>query len=187
MRITIGHVLIIGGVAGLLILGPFSKINFSKAFSKLEKINLPDSIKNYVPFQNQKKNGATAPLTQVLEPAPVVPAAPPPVVETPPTPEPVIEKPAPVKAVKTRKRRRKSKAAVPAVKAAPVAKAAPAKKNAAGGDELIGTYVAVSLKTGREVKGIYQSKTATHYVIELPGMGPFEYPIENVSTIKPAE
>jgi hypothetical protein len=107
-----------------------------------------------------------------------------------PTPEP--EKPKPV----FKKRRGRKRAAVVAPvkkkavrkpKKAAKASAAPAKNPAAASTpSLMGTYVSLELITGRAVQGILEGKTATHYVLNVPGLGPLEYPIENVKSVKPA-
>lgn len=190
MKITIGHVLVVGGVAGVLGLGPLYKMDFSKLFSKIENINFSlDTVKKLIPFQKEIRSILPAPVSPMVvenPPAPPPPVAMPVAVEAPPVPEPKkISEPVQKKTVKSRRKaRRKTKAAVAATTQA---KKAPAKSATKSSNALMGTYVTVSLKTGREVKGVYQKKTATHYVIELPGMGPFEYPIENVAGIKPAE
>jgi hypothetical protein len=99
-------------------------------------------------------------------------------------------------AVTSRRTRGKKTVAKPATEAVVGEKAvsdapaevAPAPAAAAGNAEpLVGTYVALQLKSGREVKGVYQGRTATKYKIELPGMGPFEYDAANVAGVKPAE
>jgi hypothetical protein len=94
--------------------------------------------------------------------------------ETPPTPKKV---------------RRKKVAAPKAAAAAPTAQAAPRKKRAAkvSADSLIGTYVTLTLKSGREVKGVLENKTPTAYMIQLPGMGPFEYKASDVAGVKAVE
>lgn len=204
MKITVGHVLIVGAVVGFFGLKPLSKLEPSRYISKLEKFNLPiDSLKKYLPFQKDL-TVTPSPLSRVVvEPPPTpvktepVRAEAEPVVEKETAPEPVVAKAAPANNVRaprkrTRRRGRRAPAATTQAQAAPAAKkevkkVASAKKAAPPADKLLGTYVALTLKTGREVKGIYQEKTATHYVIELPGMGPFEYPVENVQGIKAAE
>ncbi|MCB4757436.1 MAG: hypothetical protein LHV69_10480 [Elusimicrobia bacterium] len=71
---------------------------------------------------------------------------------------------------------------------APSAPAASSKpKKAAGYDSLIGTYVSLELKNGRSVKGVLEEVTPTTYKVQLPGLGSFPYPVENVKEIKPAE
>jgi|GEM_PF-4572438 len=52
---------------------------------------------------------------------------------------------------------------------------------------LVGTYVALELKTGRVVKGILEGKSDKEYTVQLPGLGPFTYPIKDVSKITKAE
>lgn len=146
---------------------------------------------------------ATSPIV-ATEAAPVEPAKvdvtplPPPIVEAAPAAEPVKAVPVKTKRVRGARRVRtkkvkvrraaKSGAKVVPSAAAPVA-ASPAVANEApaAGNSLIGTYVVLQLKSGREVKGVLQAKTPTHYKMELPGMGPFEYPVENVTAIAAAE
>ncbi len=127
--------------------------------------------------------------TEPVPPAPIEEskpiAAPETVANTIPVPVPTEAKLAPVAPVKQQHRRRRTRRS--AAPAAAVQSPKTSSKSAASGDKLVGSYVSVMLKSGREVKGIYQGKTANQYTIELPGMGPFQYPIENVTSIKPAE
>lgn len=114
----------------------------------------------------------------------------------PPQPKAVAAKKPPAKKVGKRPARRRAARAktVNRKKSAAARKKAAAKpaiqKPAVKSDpvaDLIGTYVALELATGRDVKGILQAKTATHYVVELPGMGPFRYPLSNVRGVKAAD
>jgi hypothetical protein len=47
--------------------------------------------------------------------------------------------------------------------------------------------VSLKLKSGREVKGILEEKTNRIYKIQLPGMGPFQYPAADVVEMKAVE
>jgi hypothetical protein len=142
----------------------------------------------------------------------VAPAAPPvPGVSVAATPAAL---PAPAQVKKRRRRRRKPRrrkarrarrpvvkpvAAEPAPVAAPSASGpsgeppAPAPSQApptapAGASDITpGGYVALELKSGREVKGILEEQTTAYYKLQIPGLGSFEYPAENVSKVKPAE
>lgn len=190
LRITIGHVLMVGGLGGYLAMGP------------LQEWNLPD--------WQEKIHSATAGITSMMDlfksgatPAPVAKSIPaieenlPPLESVPPaesepaaaappaTQVPVMEaEPVEVKPVikapgsnpKPARRRR----AKPVLK-----KQIPAK--AATNDPLMGSYVSLTLKSGREVKGILQERTASLYKIELPGMGPFTYNADTVVKIQPAQ
>lgn len=105
----------------------------------------------------------------------------------------VEEKPVPVVPTK-RKRTRRVKTIV---NTAPVPDASsrssgrrrrtvkPAAASAANG--LVGSYVSLKLKSGREVKGILDSQTTDVYRIQLPGMGPFEYAASDVVDVKAIE
>lgn len=126
---------------------------------------------------------AEAPLVAA---APVIPVA---VVPEQPA---VVAAPAPA-AKKARAKRRtarkktvaKKKTAVkPAAKAAPAPSAKPAPK---AGGSLIGTDVVLTLTTGREVRGVLQEQDSIAYKVELPGLGAFTYPVQNVKTIRSAE
>lgn len=110
--------------------------------------------------------------------------APEPVVEE----KKIVEKKVVEKAVRKPRRRRAVKPTPVAAAKRPAAKKAATKKAPAKGiDALMGTYVAVTLKTGNVVKGILLEKTATNYKIELPGMGGFDYPVDSVKGIAAAE
>jgi hypothetical protein len=54
-------------------------------------------------------------------------------------------------------------------------------------DPLIGTMVALTLSSGREVRGVLEERSATAYKIQLPGMGPFTYDAANVKSIRAAK
>ena len=84
--------------------------------------------------------------------------------------------------------RRRRKPTSPAVAAAPAPRKA-AKKPAAekSKDALVGTYVALTLKTGNVVKGVLLERTAASYKVELPGMGGFDYPADSVKSVAAAE
>lgn len=139
---------------------------------------------------NTVSSATTPPLDVAMTPMP----------EPTPTPLVVEEKKAPAVSVSKRRSRRKSVRAKPVV-AAPVAKAAvkkkttrapraPAAKTAptpAPQANLTGRYVSLELITGRSVQGIYQGRTATHHILNVPGLGPLEYPIDNVKSVQSAE
>ena len=50
-------------------------------------------------------------------------------------------------------------------------------------DNLLDSYVVLEMKSGQKIQGVLKEITATSYVIELPGMGPFPYLIEKVKSI----
>lgn len=200
MRITIGHILILASVGGVVAL------NFSKRpdMAMLED-KYTSVISNVGSLMDLFKSGAGA--------SPAIPV-PTPAVETKPAesenvldlskstdavPEPVKPAPVapatptirPVEATKTivepdplhkgsfrtRKTRKITKGRVKKTTVA----AATSK------DPLIGSYVTLTLDSGREVKGILEERTATFYKIELPGMGPFTYQANKVISIKPSK
>ncbi|MBV9080444.1 MAG: hypothetical protein JO102_04920, partial [Elusimicrobia bacterium] len=48
---------------------------------------------------------------------------------------------------------------------------------------LVGYYVSLKLKNGREIKGALVEKTATAYRVELPGMGTMDYAVDDVVSV----
>jgi hypothetical protein len=95
------------------------------------------------------------------------------------------------KPLPTRKhrRRRRAKAPRPApIAAKPAVKPAASPAKAADStDPLIGHYVSMKLKSGREVKGVLQARTAQSVTLEIPGMGPFQYQTSNIDGIGAAQ
>ncbi|MCG3205237.1 MAG: hypothetical protein KCHDKBKB_01956 [Elusimicrobia bacterium] len=204
MRITIGGLLLFSGAAGFVLLGPLKFLDPSSFKNQLEGLTsttewVVERIKALQSGDALEKSSAEADKTDI-PPVPAennsvaaeVPAqAPPPVTDTVPAPVTAVQpKPQATPAVVTpkksavRKRRVKKKAVSPAAKTAPVTAPPKVVNNK---DGLIGTYVALKLKSGREVKGIMQARSASQITIEIPGMGPFQYPAENVVTITPVE
>jgi len=143
-------------------------------------------------------NEASLPVAPPLAPVQITPEAP-----------PVVAAP-PVKKAKRRpsKRSRKKKPATqkavavvpapvknPPVEETPARPAAvetpappkPAASTKGAYGNLVGKYVSLELKTGRSVKGILEDVSPTVYKVQLPGLGSFTYPVENVKDIKPAE
>jgi len=55
-----------------------------------------------------------------------------------------------------------------------------------GAAALTGKMVSLELTSGRIVQGVLQGKTASEYKVELPGLGIFSYPIQNVKNIRKA-
>jgi hypothetical protein len=102
------------------------------------------------------------------------------------TPTPLPQPP--VKGKRHRRRRSAPKTAKRPVKAAK-GKSAAVKKAApsAAGEPMVGSYVSLELITGRAVQGILEGKTPTHYILNVPGLGPLEYPVENVKSVQPAQ
>ena len=183
MRITVGHVLIAAAVIGVAaVKGP--DVDFGKAKETARSVK--DEIASLVGLFRSGDRSREDTGEAIETAAPVqasVPSAPP----APPPPEPKVEPapPAPAKAApakktvrpKKRRVRRKTTAAVPAKPPAPKAAAAPK-------DSLVGQFVVIELTSGREVRGILEEKTAEHYKVQLPGMGPFLYAADTVKSVK---
>jgi hypothetical protein len=55
------------------------------------------------------------------------------------------------------------------------------------GGSLIGKDVILTLNTGREVRGVLQEQDSIAYKVELPGLGVFTYPLQNVKSLRPAQ
>jgi len=200
MRITIGHLLILSALGGIAYVNLPESIDIHMVKSKLGGVksefkSLLNLFKSGEAEQENFKNGKTE--TPAAIPIPTVP---PPKAVPPAAPKPAKVKSAPKrarkKAVKKSVRKKsKKKVAKRKAKRKPkkVAKAPAPKKSAAQSareeiiKELIGNYVSLQLTTGRQVKGILKEKTADHYKIELPGMGPFVYPVKDVRNVKLAE
>lgn len=195
MRITVGGVLLFSGAAAFVAVGPFKLLEPSQVLDQIDGVKKSaEWVMGYfrAPAPELKPlRVEEVPAPPPAVPAPVEPTAPavnppePPPAAVEPVPEAVV---APVKKKRSR-RRRARKTPVAAKAPAPAAAAQPAapQKSAGAQDKLMGTYVALKLKTGREVKGILQGKTEKEYTVEIPGMGPFQYPVDNVTGIGPAE
>ncbi len=201
MRITVGGLLLVvgAGAVGALAFLPsgIAPIQVDQYLAAArEKVNTSLGL-----FRSAStESAADVPL---ISSATVSPAVEAPLAETPPA-APVIpvaavpEKPvvvaAPAPAVKkarakrrsTRKKTavKKTAAAKPAAKAAPapVAKAAPKT-----GGSLVGQDVVLTLTSGREVRGVLQEQDSIAYKVELPGLGAFTYPVQNVKSVRAAE
>jgi hypothetical protein len=156
-------------------------------------VNAGTSSISGVPVEGNQLASSTAPVEAadaITEAAPT------------PTPTPVVAQKKPQSATSVRKKTRRVRTTrtktTAAAKATPVpvrkktvrtkspavAKTVPA---AAPKSDLTGRYVSLELITGRSVQGIYQGKTATHHVLNVPGLGPLEYPIDNVKSVQSAE
>lgn len=186
MRITVGHILILAGVGGAAWMQLSSqKMDTSGLLDKYSSVtssvgSLMDLFKSgaqptpLLETETKPDVAADAPVVEDKLPAleqPAIPDSSAPV-ESPSAAVPdlkpaVVEAPVPAK--KTVKRRAKKSRAK-------VAK-----------DPLLGTMVALTLSSGREVRGILEERSATSYKIQLPGMGPFTYDAANVKAIKPAK
>lgn len=210
MKITVGQVLLVVGAGTYAVLGPLGLSR--KAGPALEQArnfaadNLP-----YLESLRVGKPPASPPST-VADPPPVKEAA---VLdrlpeaerqaspagqfaEVPLTPVPPVEA-APQVAAPAKKSVSKPKAAAPkpvvrrrrtrTTSAAAASKRAPAPKAARkpAADALVGTYVALKLKSGNVVKGILLERSATNYKVELPGLGGFDYAANTVAGIAAAE
>lgn len=196
MRITIGHVLMTVIVGGAVAYG-VAKPDVGDWFqSRVQGVR--DMVSSYVGFMKSGdlKTPAVPPDEVPVEPEPVEvppnePVAPAPVAVV--TPEPAAP-PAPAVKSKPKKARKKSPpkkkpAARSAAKKPAVETPAPAASPAANApaQDLIGAYVSIKLNTGRSVKGILEERTAAAYVVQLPGLGTFVYPVENVESVSLAE
>ncbi|MFN0117719.1 MAG: hypothetical protein ACKVQC_05420 [Elusimicrobiota bacterium] len=202
MRITIGHLLLVGVVGAGLALGPLRGGSGEKKsfFSDLRQ-----SVSDWMGFF-KSSDSAVVPLTSlntIVEEKDVVlplviadPAVETEVVIASSTVQEVKVEEAPlvtsVSAKVKRKRKRKKVVAqsdssvfVNAPASKPVTKSKRKRQEAVS--PYLGTMVNLELKGGRVVPGILLEKTATSYKVELPGLGPFEYPISNVVSIKPAQ
>lgn len=203
MRITVGGVLLFAG-AGAVAAVVFLPNSNTYIQSIREKVNTSLGL-----FRSASSSSTTAESPLIPEPAepqappPPIPVAEPPqaVIPTAPVPvEPVVEEPKPEVKKKTRTRRRPkkkptsakatvgkaaTKKTAPAKTAAAAAPAAPAPKKSGG--SLVGSEVILTLNTGRDVRGILQSQDAVGYKVELPGLGVFTYPLQNVKSIRASE
>ncbi len=208
MRLTVGGVLLLVGAGAVV---GFVVADGHHLNTMMEKIKgLPASASSLTGFFKSEEpapqvpelppvtanpvvastDTAGMPLTEAVPLNDVVPVT--------PIPEPTPQVVAPKKSVKKARRKRVKpvvKKGAPKPVAAsrktsrskkPIAKA-PAPPAAAKAPSMVGTYVSLELITGRSVQGILESKTATHYVLNVPGLGPLEYPIENVKSIVPAQ
>jgi hypothetical protein len=211
MRITVGGVLLVLGVGSAgawYVMSPGAPSNVSSTGSSgggiiqglQEKINTSlglfqsaSSTATPEPLQASAQTPApeATPETLPESAAPVEVPSPVAVVEEAPKPAPVVRKRR-TRAPRVKKAVRKSsrKAAAPVVAAKAPAAAAPAQapaKPAAKKGSLVGSYVVLTLATGREVKGILQEQTPASYKVELPGLGAFTYPAQNVKDVRAAE
>ena len=214
MRITVGQLLIVGGLGAWGALGPLKNLELDNAGiqhlveSGIRRVeNLSDLFRSGAADQRPPASVSTVPVpvpepvsqpiaadsALPVEAAPPVPAAEP----VPAAPAPAVAKPAPKRAATRSSRRRttrrarntrsaRTRATPPAKPAAAVAAPSPASTPAAssGAGKLVGTFVSLKLKTGREVRGILEERTAAVYKIQLPGLGTFDYPAENVLEIQ---
>lgn len=193
-----------GAAASAVFVGPVKSLRLDSLMSPVEGIKnsvkwamdfvkLPGSdslelVPTPIPVETNAVAVRSEPSPEMVAEAPVTVAP-----ITPAPPPAALEEPVkPVAPVKPRRRRRRvRKAPVAAAKAAPASlapvKKAAVKSDAALTDGLIGTYVSLKLKTGRDVKGVLQARTANEYTVEIPGMGPFKYPASNVLSVGPAE
>ena len=198
MRITIGGILLVGGIAAVaVVMGPSSnpadllKQAVDGVTSLVKSVSGPAVIP--IPSSVSSSNASATPVVSApsvstaTTPSPPVAAVA--VVENVAAPEsaPAQAQAVPEKHTRHRHRRaRRSKTAV-AKSAKTVAPSENAAKPASSSDPLIGRYVSVKLKSGREVKGILQAKTPQGISLEIPGMGPFQYPSSNIDGIKSSE
>jgi hypothetical protein len=208
MRITIGGILLVGGVAAVALLGPWgSPENLLKqavdgVSSLVKSVSAPAVIPAPAPTLATTSETTPAPVdvstdtvaVEISTPPVVAVASSAAVVPVEATVEPA--KPArpalktvPAKRLRRRHRRtRRVKAVVEKPPKAAANAAAPAAKPAAGGDDaLIGRYVSVKLKSGRDVKGVLRERTKQGLTLEIPGMGPFQYQNSNIDGVKAAE
>jgi hypothetical protein len=192
MRVTVGGFLVVGAVVGIgayFALGPLQSLSsglLKKNPKTKTELSKPPSV-------HVASSSVTVPsiLSSQTEAVPlnaqtstaVVPSAPTVPRETEVNAMPAEEKAAvvpplpPAKKLKRRHHRKK----VSAIKKNGN-KAVPAST-----DSLVGTLVVLKLKSGRDATGILLSKSDTSYKIELPGLGPFEYGVDDVASVQPAK
>lgn len=206
MRITIGGVLLafgLGSATTYFVLEPARVGEMKERFSKLSEnaMSLVGLFKSGGEETSQEAynppppfGGSESSTSTVVEnstAAAVIAPTPEPVEVVPtPTPQPKVKttrskrrrvRSAPAASVTTAKKKTPTKRTSKSTAKPTAAKPTPPKSN------MIGTYVSLELITGRAVQGILEGKTATHYVLNVPGLGPLEYPIENVKTVQPAQ
>ena len=217
IRITIGGVLIMALLAGAGAFVFLQADRFpwliQDGKAVVVKVAAFAGLDSFLPAGFRSQAGPAAPLspTEVQKPisqaspipvqepvAPIKEEAAPPPVQAEPTLAPATAKK--ILRARRKKIRRKKVAVAAPVETAP-SEAAPAAaagekqpveevpkvERSADPNSLIGQYVAIELKTGRIVKGILEAQTATEYTVQLPGLGSFPYPIDNVKGIKRAE
>jgi hypothetical protein len=201
MRITIGGVLLFVG-AGAVATVAFLPSGTAPAglenaiVSIREKVNT--SLGLFRSASVESPNGSlplATPVQDVPVPEPVatIPVAVLPVPAVTPVAEVEVKTPIKKSTARRSRRRKPVKKKVvaekhlslgkPAVAAQPAA----AKPAAKTGGSLIGSDVVLTLTTGRDVRGVLQEQDAIAYKVELPGLGIFTYPIQNVKTIRAAE
>jgi hypothetical protein len=204
MRITVGGLLVIlgAGSVGAVFFMPSgtapTKID-NYIHAAREKINTSlglfrsastESASEAPPLASESPQDvqSSTPVTTIPVAAPPATAsAPVPVVETS-----AVTKKAVKKLSKRRARRKVAKKnvapkATTAVIEKASAKPAAVKPVPKSGGSLVGSEVVLTLNTGREVRGVLQGQDAIAYKVELPGLGAFTYPIQNVKSIRTAE
>lgn len=187
MRITVGHVLILTGLggAGWMYISSH-KMDSSGLLEKYSSVSssvdsLMDLFKSGAqptPTLNAETKTDPVPEIPVVEDklpaleaaanAETIPPVQNPVANTQEVKPAVIETPVLVKKIAKGRRPKRNRA-----------------KTAK--DPLLGNMVALTLSSGREVRGILEERTAASYKIQLPGMGPFTYDAANVKAIKAAK
>lgn len=178
-----------------------------KSLSNLFRSGEAETKKPDVPITRSEPVRGEKPIKPVARPTASKAAATPSVSKAVPTAskKTAVKKQAPKKVARKKVRSKKKKSRKVASKrkrttskkkiskTAKTPKKAPAvakKKAPSVGDQgarLVGSYVEMELTTGRTVKGILEEKSATHYTLQLPGMGPFKYPVKNVKRIAAAQ
>ena len=210
MRITVGHVLIVALLGGGVYYDIRSSDSYLKQFGDAAKAEF-QSLVSLATGEEVPVKRAVAP-KPALRPSPAVPDA-----EPKPVPplakvgkeqsqaKPAKVVPAPVSkesAKKTVRKNIKKKSKVSAragkwkkqtvkkktsKKRKSTARKSKKSKPSGGVEKLVGTYVAMELKTGRTVRGIFEGKSPTHYTLQLPGMGPFKYAVADVKKVEPVK
>jgi hypothetical protein len=205
MKITIGHILILAGVGSYAVMGPFNLVSHEAVGQQLDRWSSKmEPLLSYIPYLSKATKPLPSPIdttvneinntevekqpivdpvvkeeSQITETVPVQPVSQDKIL---PEETPVLEKKVEQPVKKKRGRKKKTSKPVSGVKTN--------NSNATSkgmADPLVGSYVALNLKSGREVKGVLKEHTATSYVIELPGMGPFTYSAETVVSVQPAQ
>jgi len=145
----------------------------------------PDTTPLMPPIQTSTASATTEVAASTLtETAPTEPV----IAEKPPAAKVVAPKKTTKKVKKKRPRKRTAKKKTKKKKTVKFVKARNPKKVASNQvQKLVGSYVALKLTSGREVKGILEGKDAKEYKLQLPGLGVFSYPVAKVKGVSLAE
>lgn len=190
MKIRLGHILLILILAGIVYAGwlPVPARLKTLALDAWSEIHsLIGLVKSGEEAEARPSSAAHPPVSASTAPVrdnPVVATS------TPPAKAAAPAKAAPVrKKIRSRRKRVRKKRSVKRrkktvkKKRATVKKAAPADRYSS----FKGAYVEMSLKSGSSVKGVYLGRSGTNIKLDIPGLGPFDYPAGDVTGMKIAE